>query len=455
MRTLFRNAAYRRLLAAQVLALVGTGLATVALGLLAYDLAGARAAEVLGTALAIKMVAYVCVSPLVGAVADRVPRRAVMVGADAVRGVVVLALPFVTEVWQVFVLIGVLQAASAAFTPTFQAVLPDVLPDEDDYTRALSASQVAVSLENIGSPLLAAALLLVVDSSDLFVGTAVGFACSAVLVATTAVPAAERAVRHGVADRLSAGLRIFTRTPRLRAVLALDMVVAACGVITVVSTVNVVRDLLGAGEGAVPLLLAVSGTGTALTALAVPALLGSGVRERSVMLAGAGVAGAAVGAALLLAAVPSWPLAAATWFAIGAGTGLVLVPVGRVVRAGATAADRPAVFAAQFSLSHLCWLLTYPLTGWVGSRAGFAAAWGLLLVLVLAATVTAVRLWPRTLPEHVRHAHTGAVDHARLDGHAHWDGTAWVHTHRVVIDADHPRWPVAVGAGASGRTAAG
>ncbi|WP_280109901.1 hypothetical protein [Azospirillum sp. B506] len=41
-----------------------------------------------------------------------------------------MALPFVTEVWQVYVLIFVLQAESAAFTPTFQATIPDVLPDE-------------------------------------------------------------------------------------------------------------------------------------------------------------------------------------------------------------------------------------------------------------------------------------------------------------------------------------
>jgi hypothetical protein len=40
----------------------------------------------------------------------------------------------VTQIWQVYVLIFVLQSASAAFTPTFQATIPDVLPDEHDYT---------------------------------------------------------------------------------------------------------------------------------------------------------------------------------------------------------------------------------------------------------------------------------------------------------------------------------
>ena len=53
---------YRRLFAAQTIALVGTGLATVALALLAYDLVGGDAGAVLGTALALKMVAYVGVA---------------------------------------------------------------------------------------------------------------------------------------------------------------------------------------------------------------------------------------------------------------------------------------------------------------------------------------------------------------------------------------------------------
>ena len=42
------NRAYRHLFLAQVIALVGTGLATVALGLIAFDLAGANAGAVLG-----------------------------------------------------------------------------------------------------------------------------------------------------------------------------------------------------------------------------------------------------------------------------------------------------------------------------------------------------------------------------------------------------------------------
>jgi MFS family permease len=78
---------YRQLFSAQIIALFGTGLATVALGLLAYDLAGRNAGAVLGTALTIKMVMYVVIAPLAAAYVDRLPRRVFLAALDAVRAV--------------------------------------------------------------------------------------------------------------------------------------------------------------------------------------------------------------------------------------------------------------------------------------------------------------------------------------------------------------------------------
>lgn len=439
MRELLCNRTYRFLFAAQIIALIGSGLATVALGLLAYDLAGARAGAVLGSALAIKMVAYVWVSPLVGAVLDRVPRGGVMVAADLVRFGVVLLLPWVEAIWQIYLLIALLQAASATFTPTFQSVLPDIIPDEGDYTKALSASQLAVALENIASPVIAAALLLVLKFNLLFVGTAVGFLASALFVGAATVPRAQRSSRVRFSERLFVGMRMFAGAPRLRAVLALNMVVAGSGAVTLVSTVNVVRDLLNATEAQVPLLLAVSGLGSVAAALGAPLLLRRRT-DRGVLLIGAGTALLALSGALLLSTVPSWPLAMGVWLLIGFAGGLIVVTVNRVLRASSAVADRPALFAAQFSLSHLCWLLTYPLVGWVGAGAGLATAWALLAGLVLVAGLSARRLWPAGLPEVFRHQHGVGADRAHL-ADAEWNGVAWVHTHRVLIDVNHTRWP--------------
>ena len=57
---------FRWLFLGQLVSLIGTGLATVALALLAFDLNPSDAGLVLGFALAIKMVAYLTVAPVVG-----------------------------------------------------------------------------------------------------------------------------------------------------------------------------------------------------------------------------------------------------------------------------------------------------------------------------------------------------------------------------------------------------
>ena len=217
MLSVLANRTYRHLFFAQVIALVGTGLATVALGLLAYEIAGADAGAVLGTALAIKMVAYVGIAPIAGAYSDRLPRKGLLIAMDVVRGVVALMLPFVDAIWQIYLLIFVLQSASAVFTPTFQATIPDILPDEEDYTQALSMSRLAYDLESLLSPMLAAALLAIINFHWLFAGTSVGFIASALLVTTTVLPHRKAVAQkvEGVWRKTTRGMRIYLKTPRL------------------------------------------------------------------------------------------------------------------------------------------------------------------------------------------------------------------------------------------------
>ncbi|MEV6878401.1 MFS transporter [Amycolatopsis sp. NPDC051128] len=445
MSSLFAHRDYRHLFTAQLVALFGTGLTTVALGLLAYDLAGAEAGAVLGTALAIKMVTYVTVAPIAGAYAGRVPRRVFLVCLDLVRALVVLALPFVTQVWQIYVLIVVLQSASAAFTPTFQAVLPDILPGERDYTRALSASQLASTMESLLSPMLAAAVLSVVSFHWLFTGTSAGFVASAVLVVTTRIPDAVRGRRGGVWDRTLAGVRIYAATPRLRGLLGVNLVVAAAGSVVMVNTVNYVQGELGRSQADVALLLAGNGVGTMLVALLLPKVLDR-VPERRVMLTGAAVLLAGIAGAIALSTASSgdwrWVAVSAVWAVIGAGTGLVLTPVGRVLRRSSTASDRPAVFAAQFSLSHACWLLAYPIAGWVATVAGFTATWLVLAGLAVLGLVTAALAWPRRDPVRIEHTHDDLAEHGHLEDATEVADGVYRHSHEFVIDRHHRRWPV-------------
>ena len=86
MLSVLRNETYRRLFAAQIVALVGTGLLTVALGLLAYDLAGKRRRRGAGHGTAIKMLAYVGLAPVINALVARWPKKPVLIGCGPGAG---------------------------------------------------------------------------------------------------------------------------------------------------------------------------------------------------------------------------------------------------------------------------------------------------------------------------------------------------------------------------------
>lgn len=434
------NQTYRNLFCAQIIALVGTGLATIALGLLAYDIAGGNAGAVLGTALAIKMVAYIGIAPIVGAYADRLPRKALLITMDVTRGSVALVLPFVDQVWQIYVLIFALQSASAAFTPTFQATIPDVLPEERDYTRALSLSRLAYDMESLLSPMLAAALLTVISFHWLFAGTAVGFAISAMLVLSVTLPKAKSAssAAAGVWRRTTRGIRIYLKTPRLIGLLSITLAAAAASAMVIVNTVVIVKER-GFGQTEVALALAAYGGGSMLAALGLPRLLDR-IADRPVMLVGGiiltlGLAAMAAITLLLGGNAIYWPLLLGAWMVLGVGYAATVTPSGRLLRRSSQDSDRTSLFAAQFALSHVCWLVAYPLAGQIGAGVNMAAAFAVLSVVAAIGVGLAFMLWPKGDPKYVPHTHNDLPqNHPHLLEHA--DGN-----HIFVIDDLHPSWP--------------
>lgn len=434
MLAILKNRTYRHLFLAQAIALVGTGLATVALGLLAFELAGANAGAVLGTALAIKMIAYVTIAPIASAFAERLPRRAMLVALDLVRAAVGVLLPFVSEIWQVYALIFVLQAASAAFTPTFQATIPDILPDEKEYTRALSLSRLAYDLESVISPMLAAALLAFISFHDLFAGTVIGFLISSTLVVSVVLPSPKPSKRRGIYDRTTRGIRIYLATPRLRGLLAINLAVAAAGALVIVNTVVYVQAVFGLDNQATAVALAAFGGGSMVAALALPKLLES-TSDRTVMLLGTSLLAAGT---LAAAALPAFGWLLPLWFVLGIGYSTAQTPSGRLLRRSANPEDRPALFAAQFALSHACWLIAYPLAGWAGASLGLPLTAIILAALAAAAISIGFAVWPGYDPEVVKHSHADlSVDHPHLVSATHGRS----HAHAYVIDDMHLVWP--------------
>jgi len=449
------NSAFRKLFSAQVIALVGTGLTTVALTLLAYDLAGENAGVVLGTALACKMIAYVIFAPVIGGMAHRFPRKPLLISLDVIRAAIILIMPFVTAVWQIYLLIFLLNLFSAGFKPVFSATIPEILPEEAQYTKALSYSRLAYDLENLLSPMLAGLALLFFTYTGLFAFNALAFLVSALLIMITVLPSSEQQSRlGGIWGEISFGVIAYMRTPRLRALLMLYLAVACASAMVIVNTVIYVKDVLGGSDTQVAAAFAAAGFVSMLAALFVPNLV-ERIGDKNIMVTGAFIMGAGV---LGISLNPTLTSMLPIWFFVGLGWSLVQTPAGLVVNRSARASDRSAYFSAQFALSHACWLLAYPLAGQLGSRLGVDVTAIYMGGAIVVFACLAALVWPKQSAAALEHEHD-AVDHL----HPHRHGKHHQHEHRgdegpephvhphyhppvrhahnFVIDEHHLTWP--------------
>lgn len=380
--------AFRRLYAAQVSSLIGTGVTTVALALLAYELGGANAGQVLGIVLGLKMVAYVAAAPIFSGFWHILPRRGTMITLDLFRAGVVCLLPFVTETWQVYVLTFTISVASAGFSPAFQATLPDVVNDDRLYARALSLSQLSYDIERVSSPTLAAVALFFVEFNTFFFLDSVTFLISAALLASLTFPV-NKSLKRGdrTIDNILHGVQGYLGNHDLRALLMFFVAYAMGHAMILVNTVVIVREQFGLGESETAIAFAAAGVGSMIASLTIPSLVDR-FQIRTILIIGA------VSLAFGLAVMPL----AAGYFAllpafalVGAGGAMINTQAGRVIVANCDEDDRPSWFAAHFALSHACWLVGYPLAGWLGTQISMGeTALVLMVIVIISATLGAI-----------------------------------------------------------------
>ncbi|MEM7100019.1 MAG: MFS transporter [Pseudomonadota bacterium] len=411
----FAVPAYLYLFSAHTTALIGSGVSTIALALLAIEIAPDRASLVLAVALAIKMVAYVLVAPFAGQIGAFISAKRLLIALDLLRALVVASMPWISNEWQIYGAIALISSASALFTPNYQALLPSVVVNEQAYIKALSWAQVASSIEQIASPALAAALLLVFTFNDLFFLNGATFLLSALLIWIATI-ANTRAVTKSQSPWW--GIQAYLKTPRLRAVGFAYMGIAGGSAMVIVNTAVYVQQFLGQTESAIALTLAASGLGTALGALIVPRL---SVPPRVTLSGGNFLIAFAI---MMGVTKPGWLQLTMMWFLVGLGLGLSQTPVGVVIRRSCHERHRAAFFAANFTLSHAWWLFAYLLAGLLANSYNWQTTFALMGFLPLVGGLACLFLYPQPDEALVTHQH-GEV----------------VHRHEFYIDESHTSWP--------------
>jgi len=376
---LWRHRVFQQLFFAHALSLVGGGLTSLALGLLAHHLVGASASTVLGFTLAIRIAVIVVCSPWAGLVAERFGARTTMVAADLLRVFVVVGFYFADAVWQIYVLAVFLNFGSAIFTPIYRAVIPDVVSPQQ-YPRALAIGSIAYDASNILGPSLAAAVIALVGFQGNFIANALTFLASAALLfGLPRLGAAAAAAPKKPKSSATHGLKtMFQREPLRRSVF-LALQVSVAGAFVIVATVDFIKNDLGLSDAAYAWTMMAFGLGSAAGA----ALYGKveSLRHWMVQCAVPGMLAALVSVGLL----PQFSTVIMAWVVIGAAYSTLGIRGSELLGANSAGEERPHVYAAHFALSHAGWGITYPLAGTLTTALGFpktALCFALLLAVV-------------------------------------------------------------------------
>ena len=388
---LFNIPAFRTLFTAQIIALIGTGLTTIALALLAFELAGEEASIVLGTALAIKMIAYVFISPVITGLVGNKRLKHYLILFDVLRALFVMLLFFVTSIWEIYVLIFCLQSLSAGFTPIYQSVISDILKDDRLFIKGASLSRIAYNLENILSPTFAILILAFINYTSFFIANTICFVFSAILILITSFPEVNTNNKDmsPIWKKAISGIILFLKNRNLLAILSLNLVIAITGAMVLVNSVTIIQGFFGLSENKLAIAMLFYGTGAMLSAIIVFKNSGSSNYKRT-MLSGAFLTSLVCFGSMF---IQSYEILLLSWLCLGFLSSLILVPIGQILREETDLKERTAIFGAQFSLSHACWLISYPSIGYMLVLGGLEISFLVIAVVVLVATSIAWYLW--------------------------------------------------------------
>ena len=359
--------------------------------MLAFELAGEEASIVLGTALAIKMIAYVFISPVITGLVRNKRLKHYLILFDVLRALFVMLLFFVTSIWEIYVLIFCLQSLSAGFTPIYQSVISDILKDDRLFIKGASLSRIAYNLENILSPTFAILILAFINYTSFFIANTICFVLSAILILITSFPDVNTNNKDmsPIWKKAIGGIILFLKNRNLLAILSLNLVIAITGAMVFVNSVTIIQGFFGLSENKLAIAMLFYGTGAMLSAIIVFKNSGSSNYKRT-MLSGAFLTSLVCFGSMF---IQSYEILLLSWLCLGFLSSFILVPIGQILREETDLKERTAIFGAQFSLSHACWLISYPSIGYMLVLGGLGISFLVIAVVVLVATSIAWYLW--------------------------------------------------------------
>ncbi len=263
---------FRLLYTGVTVSLIGDGITLVALAFQVYDISNTPSAlSLVGLAWTLPMVAFLLAG---GVLADRIPRRRLLIAADLIRGASLLGIGLLSvlgsiELWHVVALSVPFGIGQALFAPAYEATIPEIVP-RPLLVQANSLYGITEPISfRFAGPAIGGALVAGIGPGPAFLVDAASFGFSAICVTMMRRrPGVATGPRSSMRAEIGAGLRFVRSQPWLWATLA----AAGLGLLVYYGPFEVllpylIRNEIGGGAGGFGLVLAGSGIGAIATAL--------------------------------------------------------------------------------------------------------------------------------------------------------------------------------------------
>jgi MFS family permease len=317
----FKHRNYRLFYFGQFISVTGTWMQTLAQSWLVLSLTSS--AFQLGLVSVFQFAPMLVLGLFAGAIADRVPKRKLLVCTQAISAVLAGTLAILTftdtvQLWQVYTLAFLLGVNNAFDMPTRQAFVVEMVGKED-LTNAIALNSSIFNAARIVGPAIAGALLAVFGPAVCFAINSVSYiAVITGLLMMQLAPTVRVQTNQRRLEQIREGLRYVRRTPEILRPIVLVGFVATFGMNTNIWVPLLAKNDLNSGAGGFGLLMSSMGAGSLAGALGLAFLVSS--VKRWMLFSTAGALGVCL---LLLALVGAVPLAIPIAMLVMAGIGLV------------------------------------------------------------------------------------------------------------------------------------
>lgn len=249
----------------------GSSITFFALPLLVFKLTGSAIS--LGIAFAMFGLPHLFFGLLIGAWADRLDRKRLMIVVDLLSAVVIASVPLasaagVLSIWWIYATAFVLATLGIFFYAAQFAAIPSLV-ERDELVTANGRIHASFSAATVVGPLAAGALLAFIPVESLLYVDALTFVVSAVALALIARPFnAPREARTSIRADVVEGLRYVLRHPVLRNISAMMALINFFGVTVYAQIVLFAKQRFAVSDAELGLLFAADGAGVVLLSLA-------------------------------------------------------------------------------------------------------------------------------------------------------------------------------------------